>query len=70
MKVNKKRCADSPKYSLEVFDEYALIHGSLSSDLLLLLVDLCKTEGFTHLVNDYGCKGFKLIRAAENDEAI
>lgn len=52
-----------PKYSIEVFDDYATIRGRMSSDILVLLVRLCKKEKFTHMTNtDDGEPGFKLVR--------
>jgi len=51
-----------PNYSISVFDDHAIIRGSLTSDILILLVELCKNEGFTHITNiSDGTQGFKLI---------
>jgi len=53
----------NPKYSLEVYEDHAIIRGWLSSDTLILLTKLCKKEGFTHLtICDDGTQGFKLIK--------
>jgi hypothetical protein len=52
---------DEPEYSIEVYKDHAIIKGWLTSDILKLLINLCKKHGFTHLVpNDGG--GFKLVR--------
>ena len=52
-----------PKYSIEVYEDHAIIKGWLSSDVLCLLVNLCKEEGFTHLTQiDDGSRGFKLVK--------
>lgn len=51
-----------PRYSIEVYDDYALIQGSLSISVLRLLVNLCKREGFTHIMNNEEKPGFKLVR--------
>jgi hypothetical protein len=57
---------ESPKYVLAIYEDYALINGKLSSDILLLLIKLCKKEGFTHMTHrDDGKPGFKLIRNAD-----
>jgi hypothetical protein len=60
--MNKDKI-ETPEYSVEVFEDYALIRGWLSSDVLTYLIKLCKKEGFTHLTHtDDGRQGFKLVR--------
>jgi hypothetical protein len=49
------------KYSIEVYEDHAIIRGPLSADVLLLLTRLCKKEGFTHMTG-YGENAFKLFR--------
>lgn len=49
------------KYSIEVYEDYAIITGWLTTDVLKLLIKLCKKEGFTHMVPHEG-QGFKLVR--------
>ena len=49
------------KYRLTVFEDEAFIEGRLGSDLLTVLIKLCKKEGFTHL-EPHSEGGFKLIR--------
>lgn len=52
-----------PKYSLEVYEDHAIIRGNLTSQMLVLLIKLCKEEGFTHITHaDDGKQGFKLVR--------
>jgi hypothetical protein len=55
------------KYSIEVFEDYAIVHGFLTSQALKILIHLCKIEGFTHLTTNNNGYGFKLIRKQEND---
>ncbi len=50
------------KYGIEVYSDHAVIHGRLSSDILILLIKLCKKEGFTHMTSSEDGKGFKLVR--------
>lgn len=55
------------KYSLEVYEDHALIKGWLDSNMLTLLVKVCKKHGFTHLAQN-GDGGFKLVKkGAENE---
>ncbi len=49
-------------YSISVYDDHAIIKGGLSSDVLKLLISLCKKEGFTHIMSNVEGDGFKLIR--------
>ena len=55
------------KYSLEVYEDYAIINGWLTTDMLTLIVRLCKKEGFTHLTNNGDKLGFNLVR--KNDKS-
>ncbi len=51
------------KYSIEVYEDYAIIKGWLTSDVLTLLIKLFKKEGFTHMQSFDG--GFKLVKKNE-----
>ncbi len=54
---------EESKYSIEVFEEHAIIRGSLPTDVLMLFIDLCRKEGFTYLTHmDDGELGFKLVK--------
>jgi hypothetical protein len=54
------------KYRITVYEDFALIDGMLTTDVLLLLIQLCKDEGFTYLTPN-GCDGgFKLVRKCEH----
>lgn len=49
------------KYSIEVYEDHAKINGWLPSHILILLIKLCKKEGFD--IMTYGENGgFKLIK--------
>lgn len=54
------------KYSIEVYDDHAIIQGLLSSDILTLLTRLCRKEGFTHLTKNNEKPGFKLVKKNDN----
>jgi hypothetical protein len=54
---------NKPKYSIEVYENYAIIKGLLTSDMLTILIKLCE-EGLTHLTPHQG-GGFKLVRKNE-----
>lgn len=58
-----EHCLDCkcPNYSIEVYDDCAIITGWLSSDILQMLIKLCEKEGFTHLAAHEGF-GFKLVK--------
>ena len=47
-----------PKVSIEIYEDYAIIHGMLSSEILTTLLKLCKKYGFKYLSSFDG--GFKL----------
>jgi hypothetical protein len=52
-----------PKYSICVYEDHAIIRGWLPSDVLILLLRLCKKEGFTLITRpDDGIPGFKLVK--------
>jgi hypothetical protein len=51
-----------PKYSIHVYEDHAIIRGWLTSDMLMLLIRLCKKEGFTHLTSNADGNGFKLVK--------
>lgn len=59
-KMNREDLEKVPKYSLEVYDDHAIIKGWLTSDMLTVLIKLCRKEGFKRLVSGNG--GFKLIK--------
>ncbi len=54
-----------PKYSIEVYEDYAVIKGFLSTDILTLLIRLCKKEGFTRLGYNHDGQEFKLVRGSD-----
>lgn len=50
-------------YSMEVYEDHAIIRGWLTSEMLILLVKFCKKEGFIYMTNiGDGTQGFKLVR--------
>lgn len=54
---------NTPKFSLEVFEDHAMIRGWLDVKTLDVLFKLCKWYGFTHLTQtDDGQQGFKLVK--------
>ena len=56
-----------PSYSIEVYDDCAIIRGWLTAKVLTLLIRLCCKEGFTHMDNiGDGTQGFKLVKKNEN----
>lgn len=50
------------EYSIEVYDDHAVIYGLLSADILKILIRLCEKHGFTHLTLNDGNTGFKLVK--------
>ena len=53
----------SPKYSLEVFDDYVVIRGWAPVDAFQCLVHICREAGFTHMTYlDDGSQGFKIFK--------
>lgn len=50
------------KYSIEVYEDHAIILGWLAPEVLVLLTRLCKKEGFTHITSNQDGKGFKLVK--------
>jgi hypothetical protein len=50
------------KYSIHVYEDFAIIRGKLKSDVFQIAIRLCEKEGFTYIVPNYDGKGFKLIR--------
>ena len=48
------------KFSIEIYEDYAIIRGWLTSDVLILLTKLCKKYGFKYLSSFEG--GFKLTK--------
>lgn len=57
----------SPRYSIEVYKDYAIIRGLITSEILMVLVRLCKKEGFTHMTHNDNEPGFKLVRKIEKE---
>jgi hypothetical protein len=58
---NKKK--KPPKYSLEVFEDHAVIKGIIPTPIMLLLIRICNEEGFNKVTSpDDGSKGFKFIK--------
>ena len=57
-----------PNYSLEVYDDHAIIKGWLTSDMIKVLLKLCNKEGFKYFSPFTG--GFKLVKEAKakNDQ--
>ena len=53
---------NEPKYSIQVFEDQAIIKGFLSSDVLAMIIKLCLEEGFVYLKCNKDGKGFKLIK--------
>lgn len=54
---------DKLQYSLEVYEDHALISGPIAFDVLAILMKFCKVEGFTHLtVRPDGKPGFMLVK--------
>lgn len=53
------------KYSIEVYEDYAVIKGGLSSETLKALLCICEDEGFKYLVPNYHDVGFKLVKEIE-----
>jgi len=49
-----------PRYSIAVYKDHAFIKGGLTSEVLLILVEMCKLEGFTHMQFHEGA--FKLVK--------
>lgn len=54
---------EKPLYSLEIYKDHALISGWLTTDMLTVLIRLCKKHGFTHLCMQSDQEGFKLVKA-------
>ena len=53
----------TPKYSIEVYEDHAITRGCISSEMLVLLIRLCKKEGFIYITApDDGTRGFKLVK--------
>jgi hypothetical protein len=50
------------EYSIEVYKDHAIIKGWLSTDVLKLIFNLCKKEGFTHMTSNENQQGFKLVK--------
>jgi hypothetical protein len=50
------------RFSVVVYDDHAQLLGSLSSEVLLMLLELCREQGFTHMVPNEEAAGFKLVR--------
>jgi hypothetical protein len=54
---------DKLQYSLEMYEDHALISGAIACDVLDILIKFCKLEGFTHLtIRPDGKPGFMLVK--------
>jgi len=54
------------KYSFHVYEDRVIIIGSISMDVLIFIMELCKKEGFTHMKPLPGNKqGFILVKKEE-----
>lgn len=49
------------RYSIAVYEDYAIIKGWLSAEILCMLITLCEDEGFTNMI-PHDDQGFKLVR--------
>lgn len=52
-------------YSIEVFDDYAIIRGRMPIDVLNNLICLCEIENFKFVVRSDDEYGLKLVREVE-----
>ena len=55
------------KFSMEVYEDHAIITGMLTSDILIMLTRFCKKYGFTHMTHNGNKPGFKLIRGDKDN---
>ena len=55
------------KFSIEVYEDHAIIYGMLTADILTLLIRLCKKYGYTHLAPNGDNQGFKLVKNEPTD---
>ena len=55
-----------PKYSIQVYEDHAIIRGWISSDILTLLMKLSKKEGFDYITSNPDGMGFKMVRKNDN----
>lgn len=53
------------RYSIDVYEDHALIEGCLTSESLALVIKLCQEEGFDYLTSGDEHVKFKLIRKKE-----
>lgn len=61
MKIVKKMA--TLKYSIEVYEDHAIIRGWMKTDIFSLLLRFSRKEGFTHITAlDDGSEGFKLVK--------
>lgn len=51
---------DELKFSLKVYEDYAIIRGKLTAETLTLLINLCNEYEFKYITPHNG--GFKLIK--------
>ncbi len=56
------------KYSIEVYEDCALIQGCLTAESLELVIKLCQDEGFDYLTSGNEEVRFKLIKKKVEDE--
>lgn len=49
------------KYSINVYEDQAIISGGITDDVLMILHELAKIEGFTHLTSNPSGEGFRFV---------
>lgn len=57
---NMSENTDELKFSLKVYEDYAIIRGKLTAETLTLLINLCNEYEFKYITPHNG--GFKLIK--------
>ncbi len=50
------------KFSVEVYEDFAIVKGTITSEMLMLIIRLCKKEGFTYFTYTDQENEFKLER--------
>lgn len=58
---------DEFKYSIEVFERYAIIKGKMDSWVLNHLFRLCENEGFIGIQTDGSNEGLTFVRRVPNN---
>lgn len=54
------------KYSIEVYEDHAIVNGFLPSDVLKFLTILLKKEGLNYVTHNGNKSGFKFVRKDDN----